>query len=141
MSGPSHSISGVKNYRPWCLGRPIVALLLAFCACGNSPPEQVAPKNEYADQLKAMSELDRGLALRRVILDTPGGVCKKVEYSGYQQDYRNLPMWLVRCSDRHDWAVFIARNADVQVRRCSDLKALGSPECHFPPNTDSGKTR
>jgi hypothetical protein len=102
-------------------------------------PEQVAPKNQYADQLKALSELNRGLALRRAILDTPGGACTRVEYSGYQQDYRNLSMWLVRCSDRHDWAVLIAPNADVQVRSCSDHKALGLPECHFPPPPNSGK--
>jgi hypothetical protein len=140
MKGPPRSISGTKNYPPRCLGGPIVALLLAFCACGSSPRAQVAPKNELADQLKALGERERGLALRRAILEAPGSVCKKVEYSGYQQDYRNLSMWLVRCSDR-DWAVFIAPNADVQVRRCSDLKALGLPECRFPPNTDSGKTR
>jgi hypothetical protein len=114
------------------------AALLALGACEDGTPEQnvteVKPNNPYVDQLKGLSELNRGLGLRRAILDTPGGACKRVDYSGYQQDYRNLSMWIVRCSDGPDWAIFIAPNADVQVRSCGDTKTLGLPECRFPAN-------
>jgi hypothetical protein len=113
-----------------------VALLLVLGACEDGTPEQnrteVKPRNDYVEQLRALSELNRGLGLRRAILDMPDGKCKRVDYSGFQQDYRNLSMWIVRCSDGNDWALFIAPNADVQVRNCHDMKSLGLPECRFP---------
>ena len=120
----------------WIMAGASAALLLALGACEDGTPEQnvvqIKPRNEGVERLKGLSELNRGLGLRRSILDTPGGACKRVDYSGYQQDYRNLSMWIVRCSDGHDWGVFIAPNEDVQVRPCPDLKTLGLPECRFP---------
>jgi hypothetical protein len=112
-----------------------LGLLLALGACEDGAPEpdriKMKPHNPYVDQLKGLSELNRGLGLRRAILDTPGGKCKKVDYSGYQQDHKNLSMWTVRCNDGNDWAVFIAPNADVQVRACADARTLRLPECRF----------
>jgi hypothetical protein len=120
----------------WIMAGAAAAGLLALGACEDGAPEQnvvqVKPSNAYVDQLKGMSDANRGLVLRRAILDTPGLACKRVDYSGYQQDYNNLSMWIVRCSDGHDWGVFIAPSSDVQVRSCADLKTLKLPECRFP---------
>ena len=121
------------TYRP--IG--IAALFaLALAGCGDKPAE--APKetrkmtasSPFVDQLKGLSELNRGLALRRAIQDS-GSTCKKVEKSGYQEDYKNLSMWTARCSDTKDWAIFIAPNGDVQVRKCTDAAQLQLPACRI----------
>src|SRR3546814_15644817 len=78
--------------------------------------------------------MNRGLALRRAIQDS-GERCKRVDSSGYQQDYRNLSMWTARCSDSGDWALFVAPTGDVQVRRCEDAASLELPTCRFEETT------
>lgn len=111
-------------------------LMLALTACdgGGEPAAttniEVTGSTPYVEQLKALSDPNRGLALRRAIQDS-GERCKKVETSGYQQDYRNLSMWTARCSDSGDWALFIAPNGDVQVRDCDDAASLELPACRF----------
>jgi hypothetical protein len=112
-----------------------IALLLAAlagCDDGSQPAATttVKPSSEYVDKLKGLSELNRGLALRRAIQDT-GGTCKKVDQGLFQQDYENLSMWVARCSDGNDWAIFIAPNGDVQVRDCKHAETLGLPACRF----------
>ena len=110
-------------------------LLLGACdggsAGGGGNTRKVVAASPYVEQLKGLSELNRGLALRRAIQDSRQR-CKKVEYSGYQEDYKNMSMWVARCSDSGDWALFIAPNADVQVRSCKDLKTLKLTECRIP---------
>jgi hypothetical protein len=127
----------------WMAGAAIAALLM-LGACEDGAPEQnrtkVTIRNDYVEQLKQLSELNRGLGLRRAILDTPGAKCKKVDYSGFMQDYRNLSVWVARCSDGNDWALFIAPNADVQVRNCRDMKTLALPECRFPASPAATKS-
>jgi hypothetical protein len=118
-----------------------IASILILASCEDGAPEQnrtkVTVHNDYVEKLQQLSELNRGLGLRRAILDTPGGKCKKVDYSGFQQDYRNLSVWVVRCSDGNDWALFIAPSSDVQVRNCRDMKKLALPECRFPAASPS----
>ena len=114
-----------------------LALMLMLGACdggggeGGGETKKVVAANPFVDQLKGLSELNQGLALRRAIQDSKQR-CKKVDQSGYQEDYKNMSMWVARCSDTGDWALFIAPNADVQVRSCKDSKTLGLPECRFP---------
>ena len=109
-------------------------LLLAGCdgGSGTAPSQNIEVTGDapYVEQLKALSEMNRGLALRRAIQDS-GGRCKRVDDSRYQQDHRNLSMWTARCSDTGDWALFIAPNGDVQVRACKDAAALDLPACRF----------
>jgi hypothetical protein len=93
------------------------------------------PSSEYVEQLRALSELNRGLALRRAVQDE-GNRCKRVERSGYQEDYKNLSMWTLRCTDTGDWAVFIAPNGDVQSRKCADLAELKLPVCRMDETSD-----
>ena len=112
-----------------------LALLLGLGACdggdagGEANTTAIKPANEYVEKLKALSEENRGLALRRAVQDT-GQRCKRVESSAYQERYKNLEVWNLRCSDA-EYALFIAPNADVQVRSCADAKALGLPQCRF----------
>jgi len=112
------------------------ALALSLGACGDTgdgrEPRARAIKagSPYVDKLKTLSALNRGLALRRAIQDS-GERCKKTDASGYQEDYKNMSMWTARCSDTGDWAIFIAPNADVQVRACADLAQIKLPACRI----------
>ena len=116
----------------------IGAVWLAVAACGGESPTGEAGTNTtkmtaatpYVDKLKALDEINRGLALRRAIKDS-GKACKRVERSAYQEDYKNMSMWAARCSDSGAWAVFIAPNGDVQVRACKEAEQLGLPECRI----------
>ena len=114
-----------------------LALMLMLGACdggaeqGGGNRTKMVAANPFVDQLKALSKPNQGLALRRAIQDSRQR-CKKVDHSGYQEDYKNMSMWVARCSDSGDWALFIAPNADVQVRSCADVKTLGLPQCRFP---------
>jgi hypothetical protein len=110
----------------------LLLTMLAGCDGGSQPAatRTVKPSSEYVDRLKGLSELNRGLALRRAIQDT-GGTCKKVDQGRFQEDYQNLSMWVARCSDGNDWAIFIAPNGDVQVRDCKQARTLGLPACRF----------
>lgn len=117
-------------------GLALGAALLALAACDGGG-DTTATRNiavtgatPYVEQLKALGEANRGLALRRAIQDS-GERCKRIDASGYQQDYQNLSMWTARCSDTGDWALFIAPNGDVQVRDCDDAASLELPACRF----------
>ena len=90
----------------------------------------ITATSPFVDKLKTLNELNRGLALRRAIQDS-GAICKKVERSGYQEDYKNLSMWTARCADGREWALFIAPNGDVQVRNCADAGELKLPACRI----------
>jgi uncharacterized membrane protein len=110
------------------------ALALALAGCGGpeggeTKTKSVKPANEYIEKLKALSDDNRGLALRRAVQDT-NQPCKRVVSSGYQEEYKNLSVWSLKCTDG-EYALFIAPNADVQVRSCADAKALGLPQCKF----------
>jgi hypothetical protein len=108
------------------------ALMLMLAGCdggGTTKTTAVSPSNQYVEKLKALSEANRGLALRRAIQDA-GQRCKRVESSGYQENYKNMSVWTARCSDG-EWSLFIAPNGDVQVRSCKDVKTLGLPPCRF----------
>lgn len=110
-----------------------LALALAGCDSGGGEATQtrsIAAGNPHVEQLKALSEFNRGMGLRRAARDS-GQRCKKVEYSGYQEDYKNLSMWALRCTDG-EYGIFIAPTGDVQVRQCGQMKTLGLPECRFP---------
>ena len=109
-----------------------LSLLLAGCDSGGGEApktKSIRPSNPFVEQLKSLSEQNRGLGLRRAVQDSKQR-CKKVETSAYQQDYKNLSMWTLRCTDG-EYAIFIAPSGDVQVRTCKDVKTLGLPECRM----------
>lgn len=117
--------------------RPTAALILlclaAGCDGGADPaaparPETVVTvRNEYHDSMLRLDDLQRGGALRRAIRSA-GESCDRVTASAFQQDYTNLKMWTVRCQ-KSAYAVFLAANGDVQVRKCADAAVLKLPLC------------
>ena len=115
------------------LWMPVVVLGL-LTACGEDGQQQerkttvMRAANPISDQLKGMTEVYRYLGLRRAITDS-GQRCKKVDRGAYQEEYKTMAYWTAHCTDSGDWAVFIAPNADVQVRQCRHQQQLGLPAC------------
>ena len=109
-------------------------LMLAGCEDGAPEPQRktMKPANPTSEGLMKLTELYRFLGLRRAIVDN-GQRCKKVDRGHYQQDYKNLAMWTAICTDSGEWAVFIAPNGNVQVRRCGNLPRIGLPVCQPIP--------
>ena len=111
------------------------AVLLLAAACGDggraeqaTPTRPIRISSPFVEQLKALNDRDRNLALMRAIQDG-GNRCKRVDRSAYQQDFKNLSMWVGECADKRTWAVFIAPTGDVQVRACAEAGQLGLPGC------------
>jgi hypothetical protein len=108
------------------------AAMLALAGCENGAPEPqrktVKLANPTSEGLKKLDELYRFLGLRRAIVDN-GQRCKKVDAGRYQQDFKNMAMWTARCTDTGEWAIFIAPNGNVQVRRCGNLARINLPAC------------
>ena len=110
------------------------ALALGGCDGGDAPEREVTKMkaaNPGSDQLKALSEQNRNLGLYRAIRDGRQR-CKRVDQAAYQEEYKNMAMWVARCSDTGEFAVFIAPNGDIQVRQCRHAATLGLPECRLP---------
>jgi hypothetical protein len=106
---------------------------LALVGCGRSdaPAEKRAPTriaNPYQDQLKALSPQNQRLTLMRAVRDN-GRRCGRVEAGAYQQESRNMAMWVVQCEDGRHWSIFIAPNGDTQVRECTQMQQLELPVC------------
>jgi hypothetical protein len=110
---------------------PLATAMLTACEDGSQPANQthIAIANPESDRLKGLSPLYQRIGLMRAIRDS-GKRCRRVDALGYQEDYRGLAMWVALCDDGKHWAIFIAPNADVQVRDCSENQQLGLPVCH-----------
>ena len=110
----------------------LAPLAAALAACGDEPPQDQGPAtkitNPHHDQLQALSPEMQRLGVMRAIRDN-GKRCQRVEAAAYQQDYRNLAMWVALCNDGRHWALFIAPNGDTQVRNCEENRQLGLPQC------------
>lgn len=123
------------------MGRSVLtafSLTLLLAGCDGGPPTKtksinVAQTNPFHERLMGLSELNRSLALRRAVQDS-GEACKKIDRSGFQGEFKGLKMWTAGCSGGRDYAVFIAANGDVQVRRCAHARELGLPECKIEPS-------
>ena len=109
-------------------------LALAGCDDGASQPQRKAMKlaNPTSEGLTKLPELYRFLGLRRAIVDN-GQRCKKVDRGHFQQDYKSMAMWTANCTDTGEWAIFIAPNGNVQVRRCGNLPRINLPTCQPIP--------
>ncbi len=112
-----------------------LALTLALGGCdgggggGETKAKSLTASSEYIDKLKALSPANRGLALRRAVQDSQQR-CKRVEQSAYQENYKNLSVWNLKCTDG-EYVLFIAPSGDVQVRSCEHAQQLGLPGCKF----------
>ena len=107
-----------------------VAPLLA--GCDQSPPtkprQPIVVRSEAQDQLHRLDDLNRAIGLKRAIYQS-GYTCKRVASSGYVQEHKNLSMWMAKCDDKRDWAIFVGPDGTAQVRPCRDLAQLGLPAC------------
>jgi hypothetical protein len=112
------------------------ALMLAASAllagCDQSPPDKprqaIVVRSEAQDQLHKLDDLNRAIGLKRAIYQS-GSTCKRVASSGYVQEHENLSMWMAKCDDKRDWAIFVGPDGSAQVRPCRDLAQLGLPAC------------
>ncbi len=112
----------------------LAAVAGALSACGGGDPQtqpkakSISVQNPFHDQLNALTPPMRMLGLMRALRDT-GHRCRRVENGRFQQDHRGMKMWTARCDDDRQWAIFIAPNADLQVRPCAQAQQLGLPAC------------
>lgn len=115
----------------------IAAVTAALGACGgsadggdqrggNSTGIRIA--NPHHERLLGLDERMRRVGLLRAVRDSRNR-CISVVAGAYQQDYEGLAMWLARCQDNRQWAVFIAPAGQVQVRDCREMQQLGLPAC------------
>ena len=116
------------------IGGLAVALALGGCGGGGDTGGETKVKtmtvsSPFIEQLKALSTDNQGLALRRAVQDSQQA-CKRVVQSGYQEDYKNLSVWNLKCTDG-EYALYIAPTGDVQVRPCEHSERLGLPKCRF----------
>ena len=117
-------------------GRALLAAasLASLAACGEDPQDRREPRpqikiaNPYHDGLVALPPDLQRLGLMRAIRDN-GRRCRRVEAGRYQQDYRQMAMWVALCDDGRHWAIFVAPNGDTQLRPCADLAQLNLPVC------------
>ena len=102
-------------------------------ANGAAPDIRIA--NPHHDALLELTPGNQRLAMMRAIRSN-GYRCQRVDNAGYQEEYRNMKMWVATCggAERRDFAAYIAANGDVQVRNCADAGTLSLPRCKgLPP--------
>ncbi|HEV7660042.1 MAG TPA: hypothetical protein VGO55_09375 [Allosphingosinicella sp.] len=119
-----------------------LALALAVSGCGDTmPPNEQAPAiriaNPGSDRLKALSPINQRAGLMRAIRGARES-CSRIVGLAYQQQYRDLAMWVALCPEGRNWAVFIAPDESVQVRACGEAAQLSLPACRpvapLPPD-------
>jgi hypothetical protein len=108
----------------------VLALTIGGCEQGDLPENvtKISVANPHSDRLKSLPQDLRNLGLMRAIRDN-GRRCKRVVNGGHQQQHEGMAMWVALCEDGRHWAIFIAPNADVQVRLCEDMDRLELPQC------------
>lgn len=132
--------------RAW--GPAAIAVLLAGCSGGdygqnlaNGQEPRIRIANKHHDALLQLPPNGQRLAMMRAIRGT-GNRCQRVDNTGYQEEYRNMRMWVAVCGEENkSYAVYIAANGDVQVRDCAEAGQLALPRCQgLPPPVpdDSG---
>jgi hypothetical protein len=114
-------------------------LLLAGCGGGdyggsNEQEPRIRIANKYHDDLTRLPPDLQRLTMMRAIRDGRYR-CQRVSNAGYQEEYRNMRMWVGECDvENKRFAIFLAANGDVQVRDCADAGQLSLPRCAgLPP--------
>ena len=115
---------------------PITIVLgLLAAACGQQSQQQAAKnqtqikvRSAEQDQLHTLDAINLAIALKRAIYGA-GFACRQVTDAGFIGEYKNLDMWMARCGEGRDWAIFAGPDGSAQVRDCRDLPGTGVPEC------------
>ena len=109
-----------------------MALVLAGCGESAAPRKPAAPAatadDGYRQKLLALSPSQRNSVFFKAIAAN-GGACPEVKRASYQQDYKDMTMWVAHCAITGDWAVFVNAAGYAQTRECRQTKQLGLPEC------------
>ena len=99
-------------------------------------------RNRAHEDLLALSDELRRVALIRAIRATGNRCPRRVEPNPvHQGEYRGMALWTARCDNNRQYAIFIAANEDVQVRRCEDMGRLGLPACRELPPAEPQRAR
>jgi hypothetical protein len=114
----------------------LAAFTMALAGCDQSPPAARPAKPvsatpdaaAYRKTLLGLSQGQRNSVFFKAIAAN-NGACPEVKTSAYQEDYKDMSMWVVQCALTGDWAVFVNGAGFAQTRQCSQEKALGLPEC------------
>jgi hypothetical protein len=105
---------------------------LAGCNDGQSPAQNQGPgikvRSAEQESLHKLDAFNLAIGLKRAIYDA-GYVCKRVTDAGFVGTYKNLDMWMAKCSEGRDWAVFAGPDGSAQVRDCRDVPGTGLPDC------------
>jgi hypothetical protein len=115
----------------------LCTLMLAACnqsqtqqAEGNAPTIKV--RSAEQEQLHQLDALNLAIGLKRAIYDA-GYTCKTITEAGFAGEYKNLDMWMARCTydgkQQRDWAIFAGPDGSAQVRDCRDIPGTGLPDC------------
>lgn len=123
------------------LATSLALAALVACDSGGTEPKtkQVTAANPYVEQLRKLTPMNQGLALRRAVQDS-NQACKRVVTSVERENYKNMSVWNLKCTDG-EYTLFIAPSGDVQVRSCADAKTLGLPECRFEDAPAEGEKK
>ena len=111
------------------------ALSLAACSDSSTPANQQTIKvtSTEQQQLHKLDAFNLAIGLKRAIYDA-GYTCKRVTDAGFVGEYKNLDMWMARCTDgkaTRDWAIFAGPDGSAQVRDCKDVPGTGLPDCNI----------
>ena len=120
------------------MGRGIAvgAALLLLGGCGggdygasNDQEPRIRIANKYHDDLAKLPPDLQRLTMMRAIRDGRYR-CQRVSNAGYQEEYRNMRMWVAECDvETKRFAIYLAANGDIQVRDCADAGQLSLPRC------------
>jgi hypothetical protein len=103
-------------------------------SAGNASEPRMKIRNRPHEALLALQDDLRRVALVRAIRASRLPCPRRVEPNPvYQGDYRGMALWTARCDNNIQYAVFVAANEDVQVRRCEHMERLGLPACEALP--------
>lgn len=144
-----HPARPIRPSSPSRLPRTAVAvclLCMAVAGCkrtddgskGNAilgPPDDTS----FSDRLSKATSTWRKAVLLRAITDADQ-TCDRVIDTAYQQEYRGMGMWRVRCQDRGDWAIFIGAKGEAQAAQCKTL-AGNAPRCAPLPGATRDKQK
>ena len=113
----------------------LITLPILLSACGQEAEQQAATnqpeikvRSAEQDQLHKLDALNLAIGLKRAIYSA-GFTCRQISDAGFVGEYKNMDMWMARCSEGRDWAVFAGPDGSAQVRDCKDLPGTGVPEC------------
>lgn len=121
----------------------LLAALLAGCGGGESDNMQ-AGANRQEERIRIANPTHDGLTelppnLQRLYMlraiRSSGARCQRVDNAGYQEEYRNMRMWVARCDvEGQSFAVYIGADGSVQARNCAEAGTLALPRCQpLPP--------